>query len=96
MEGIFQGAVRVGSRLPAHATVLGRALLQDMDADQLRELFGGSELPQFSESTPRDVQQLQQLLLQDRRGRNHRRQVQAVAFAALDLLIDQQPGKKVQ
>lgn len=64
--GAFQGAVRVGSRLPAHATVLGRALLQDMDADQLRELFGGSELPQFSESTPRDVQQLQQLLLQDR------------------------------
>ncbi len=43
--GAFQGAVRVGSRLPAHATVLGRALLQDMDADQLRELFGGSELP---------------------------------------------------
>ena len=64
--GAFQGAVRVGSRLPAHATVLGRALLQDMDADQLRQLFGGSELPQFSESTPRDVQQLQQLLLQDR------------------------------
>src|SRR5256885_516203 len=45
---------------------LAEPLLQDMDADQLRELFGGSELPQFSESTPRDVQQLQQLLLQDR------------------------------
>jgi DNA-binding IclR family transcriptional regulator len=63
--GAFQGAVRVGSRLPAHATVLGRALLQDMDAGQLRELFGGSELPQFSESTPRSVDQLLQLLQQD-------------------------------
>ena len=29
--GAFQGAVRVGSRLPAHATVLGRALLQDRE-----------------------------------------------------------------
>ena len=64
--GAFQGAVRVGSRLPAHATVLGRALLQDMDADQLRQIFGGSELPQFSEKTPRSVDQLLQLLAQDR------------------------------
>ena len=45
--------------------MLGRALLQDMDADQLRALFGGSELPQFSESTPRSVEQLLQLLQQD-------------------------------
>lgn len=48
-SGAFQGAVRVGSRLPAHATVLGRALLHDMDGAQLRSVFGGEELPQFSE-----------------------------------------------
>ncbi len=64
--GAFQGAVRVGSRLPAHATVLGRALLQDQDAAQLSALFGGDELPQFSESTPRHVEDLAQLLAQDR------------------------------
>ncbi len=64
--GAFQGAVRVGSRLPAHATVLGRALLQDQDAAQLSALFGGEELPQFSESTPRHVEDLAQLLAQDR------------------------------
>ena len=64
--GAFQGAVRVGSRLPAHATVLGRTLLQDMDAAQLRKLFGGEELPQFSESTPRHVEDLARLLAQDR------------------------------
>ena len=64
--GAFQGAVRVGSRLPAHATVLGRVLLQDMDAAQLQALFGGAELPQFSESTPRTVEQLLALLARDR------------------------------
>jgi DNA-binding IclR family transcriptional regulator len=64
--GAFQGAVRVGSRLPAHATVLGRALLQDLDANQLQSLFGGHDLPQFSERTPRNVAQLQELLALDR------------------------------
>jgi len=64
--GAFQGAVRVGSRLPAHAAVLGRALLQDMGADQLRALFGRNQLPQFSERTPRSVEQLLQLLQHDR------------------------------
>lgn len=64
--GAFQGAVRVGSRLPAHATVLGRALLHDMDAAQLRSVFGGEELPQFSESTPRNIEALLCLLAEDR------------------------------
>ena len=65
-SGAFQGAVRVGSRLPAHATVLGRALLHDMDGAQLRSVFGGEELPQFSESTPRNVDELLRLLAEDR------------------------------
>jgi len=64
--GAFQGAVRVGSRLPAHAAVLGRALLQDMGAEQLRSLFGSNQLPQFSERTPRSIDQLLRLLQHDR------------------------------
>jgi len=64
--GAFQGAVRMGSRLPAHAAVLGRALLQDMDAPALYALFGTHTLPQFSASTPRTVEQLLRLLEQDR------------------------------
>jgi len=64
--GAFQGAVRVGSRLPAHAAVLGRALLQDMQAAQLRELFGSDALAQFSERTPHNVAALLELLHQDR------------------------------
>jgi len=64
--GAFQGAVRVGSRLPAHAAVLGRALLQDMNGAALRCLFGGNTLAQFSEHTPCTVDQLCQLLQHDR------------------------------
>jgi len=62
----FQGAVRVGSRLPVHACVLGRALLQDMDALQLRRLFASDHLPQFSERTPCTIDQLLHLLQDDR------------------------------
>ncbi|MDR2335192.1 MAG: IclR family transcriptional regulator [Burkholderiaceae bacterium] len=61
----FQSAVRVGSRLPAHATVLGRVLLQDMTAPQLRKLYGGNELPMFTPSTPRTVDDLLALIAQD-------------------------------
>ena len=64
--GSFQGAVRVGSRLPSHATVLGRALLQDMDTKALQSVFGGAELQQFSENTPRDIDALMELLDQDK------------------------------
>src|SRR5256885_10183864 len=34
--GAFQGAVRVGSRLPAHATVLGRALRSEEHTSELQ------------------------------------------------------------
>jgi len=64
--GAFQGAVRVGSRLPAHAAVLGRALLQDMGAEELRRLFGSNQLAQFSERTPCTIDQLLRLLQHDR------------------------------
>jgi len=64
--GAFQGAVRIGSRLPVHACVLGRALLQDSDTLQLRRLFGSDQLPQFSERTPCNIDQLMHLLQQDR------------------------------
>lgn len=62
----FAGAVHVGSRLPAHATVLGRVLLQDMQEAQLQALFAGATLTQFSAGTPQSVAQLAQLLEQDR------------------------------
>lgn len=62
----FSGTVRVGTRLPAHSTVLGRVLMQDMDEAILRKVFGGFELQQFSTKTPKSVAQLSKLIEQDR------------------------------
>ena len=51
--------IRVGSRLPAHATSMGRAMLQDLEEDELFELYRGMrELAPFSPETPRTVVQL--------------------------------------
>ncbi len=43
--------MNVGTRLPAHATVLGRILLQDLSLGELRELYPEEQLEQFSPNT---------------------------------------------
>ena len=63
-------SVTVGTRLPAHATVLGRVLLQDLDANALLALYPGGTLPAFSPSTPTTVQALADVLKADR-ARGH-------------------------
>ena len=60
------GTVNVGTRLPAHATVLGRVLLCDMTLPQLRALFPEKKLPQVSRHTPETVTALHTMLLADR------------------------------
>ncbi len=45
---VFSSAVNVGTRLPAHATVLGRILLEDLSLSELRELFPEDHLEQNS------------------------------------------------
>ncbi|CAN7611489.1 IclR family transcriptional regulator [Pseudoduganella sp. LjRoot289] len=62
----FASTVNVGTRLPAHATVLGRVLLQDLSLAQLRELYPEEQLKVYSDSTPRTVADLFELLQQDR------------------------------
>lgn len=58
--------IRVGSRLPAHASSMGRAMLQDLEDDKLFHLYRGiRELAPFSADTPRTVMQLRDLLLKD-------------------------------
>jgi DNA-binding IclR family transcriptional regulator len=42
----------VGSRLPAHATTMGRMLLAYLTPIELEALYAGKELPRFSEHTP--------------------------------------------
>lgn len=59
----FASNVQVGTRMPAHATVLGRLLLQDAD---LRKLYPEPRLKQHTPQTPRSVAELARLIAEDR------------------------------
>ena len=67
-EGVsqFSGSLTVGSRLPVHATVLGRMTLVDMTNDEIKSLFQGAELGKFSDATPDTLDDLLELLEGDR------------------------------
>ncbi|WP_019447219.1 IclR family transcriptional regulator [Cupriavidus sp. BIS7] len=62
----FASNINVGARLPVHATVLGRVLLEDLTLEQLRAIYPEPELQVYSDSTPRTVQALFDMLQQDR------------------------------
>lgn len=62
----FVSSVNVGARLPAHATVFGRVLLEDLSLNQLRELYPEGQLEVFSENTPKTVLELFNLVQEDR------------------------------
>ena len=59
-------SIQVGARLPAHATVLGRTLMSDLDMAQLSKLFPETKLQKFTPKTPTDVKALKALIDQDR------------------------------
>jgi len=54
----FHTAVTVGTRLPAHATVLGHLLLGDLSLAELRALYPEPQLQVFSALTPPSVNAL--------------------------------------
>lgn len=62
----FVSAVSVGTRLPAHATVLGRILLEDVSLAELRAIYPENELKRYSPSTPATVADLYALVQEDR------------------------------
>jgi DNA-binding IclR family transcriptional regulator len=62
----FASSVRVGTRLPAHATVLGRILLEDLSLAELRALYPEEHLEVFSASTPKTVLELFDMVEVDR------------------------------
>lgn len=62
----FVSAVSVGTRLPAHATVLGRILLGDLSLPTLRQLYPEEHLEAFSPTTPRTATELFDLVQADR------------------------------
>ena len=63
---LFPSAVSLGTRLPAHATVLGRVMLSDLDDEELRELYSEEQLEVFSPSTPPTLAALREMLEQGR------------------------------
>jgi DNA-binding IclR family transcriptional regulator len=63
----FVSSVNVGTRLPAHATVLGRVLLEDLSLAELSKLYPEQTLERFSDSTPKTVQELFQMVQEDRK-----------------------------
>ena len=62
----FASSVTVGTRLPAHATVLGRILLEDLTLPQLRALYPEDKLETFSPSTPKTVNELFDMVQADK------------------------------
>lgn len=61
----FASALQIGTRLPVHATVLGRMSLIDMTAGELETLFHGKDMPAYSEQTPRSAAALGAMLVLD-------------------------------
>ena len=59
-------SVRVGTRLPAHATLLGRILLADLSLPELRALYPEEHLEGHSPNTPKTVIELFDLVQSDR------------------------------
>jgi DNA-binding IclR family transcriptional regulator len=66
-QSMFASNVSVGTRFPAHATILGRALLCEQSDEDLARLFPERTLKSYSESTPKTVAELRSLLAEDRK-----------------------------
>jgi DNA-binding IclR family transcriptional regulator len=53
---------RVGSRIPAHGTGLGKVLLAELSDDALDVLYSGVTLPRFTPNTLTDIGRLKEAL----------------------------------
>lgn len=65
-DQVLQLVSRVGSRLPAHATGLGKVLLAHLDPEELDRRLDGAELKRFTPTTVADADGLRQVLHQVR------------------------------
>jgi DNA-binding IclR family transcriptional regulator len=62
----FASSVNIGTRLPAHGTVLGRMLLADLSETELKQVYPTGKLSKFSDQTPTTLSDLTKILDQDR------------------------------
>lgn len=65
-QGRYVSNIRVGSRLPAHAAVMGRIILAHMPPEAVESLFAGAPLPPSTPHTPVTMEQLRERLAADR------------------------------
>lgn len=63
--GAFSTNVKVGTRLPAHATILGRMLLCELTDAELAGLYPELELPRVGATAPGTLAELKKLLYGD-------------------------------
>ncbi|MGV2866836.1 IclR family transcriptional regulator [Achromobacter sp. ESBL13] len=61
----FVSMLHVGTRLPAHSTSLGRALLCELTLDELQALYPNATLDAYTARTPSTVTALHDMLRQD-------------------------------
>lgn len=66
-HSVFTSSVHIGTRLPAHATILGRALLCHLSYSELEALYPEERLRAYTPRTPATVADLYALLKEDRR-----------------------------
>lgn len=61
--------VRVGTRLPAHATTIGRILLSELAPEALHKLYDHVKLDAYTDKTRTSLEELEAQLAEDRKGR---------------------------
>ena len=65
-NAVLSSNIRVGSRLPAHASSMGRAILSDLEPVELDSLYRDAvELETFTPATPSTLPDLRSLLARD-------------------------------
>jgi len=62
----YVGSVKIGTRLPAHATVMGRMCLAYLSDKELDALYRDNKLKRHSPQTPASLKQLRMVLAEDR------------------------------
>lgn len=65
-QSAFASNVNVGTRMPAHATILGRVLLTGVGDRALAALYPAASLPKVSAKSPRSLAELKRLVNEDR------------------------------
>ncbi len=61
-QSSLQSGVQVGTRLPAHATALGRVLLGGLSLQALQVMYAGTPLAKFTAQTPTTLPALKHLV----------------------------------